>query len=250
MLKMRDVSSWQGALTEQEIQALDCEILAIKFTEGTGYLSPVAQSDWRNAERVGKVRMAYHFFHPSVSVPGQVRFFLDNVKTAGLESGDMLMLDHESADGMPAHEVALAAGQFVEQVENETHASVIVYTYLNFAETGNCEGLQDEPLFIADPSRPAGNPRVPQPWSQWSFHQFGIQRGVDIDVANFASIDQLAKLGVLIAPPEPTATQRTLKLSVKAAVLEKAASVERLVNEDNLVAGFRLDVGNASFEIL
>lgn len=245
MLNMRDVSSWQGALTVSDIRNLGVQIIAIKFTEGTGYLSPVAQSDWVNAEAAGDVvRMAYHFFHPSVSVPGQVRFFLDSVKNAGLESGDMLMLDLESTDGMPAMEVAAAAREFCSLAESEVHAPVIVYTYINFAETGNCDGLGNNPLFIADPSSPPGKPRVPHPWSLWSFHQYGVIRGIDADLANFGTVDQLAKLGVFVEPPPPPADVLTISLTDGKIVKETH------VHEDNLRPGFLFEAGDAKFRIV
>jgi lysozyme len=250
MLKMRDVSSWQGSLSEEDIKNLDAEILAVKFTEGTGYLSPVSQSDWHNAKAAGKVRIAYHYFHPSVSVTGQVRYFLDNVKTAGLENGDMLALDHEETDGLSASEVAAAARAFVSAVNEEVKGSCIVYTYLSFAGLGNCDGLGDTPLWIADPSRPAGNPTVPAPWKLWSFQQYGITKGTDDDIANFENVDQMSKLGVFVETPVPTADQRTVKLTVSAHLIEKGSSVERLVNVENLISGFKIETGNATFEIL
>ena len=240
MLKMRDISSYQG---EPNLLSLDCQIIAIKATEGTGYKSPTFQAMWAQAKKDKLARMAYHFLHPSISGVAQARFFLDSVKNAGLETGDLLALDLEDSDGLGAAEVATVARVFTRAVEEEVKCSVVVYTYLDFANRGNCVGLEYNPLWIAEPSSPAGQPVIPKPWKVWSFHQYGIVRGVDADVANFQTVEQLDKIGVLTGPPPLQPNQRNLILS------DGTMTVERVVNIDNLVHGFHLEAGDSSFRI-
>src|SRR5271166_4300879 len=109
-LTMRDISSWNGV---PDIPSLHSDIVAVKATEGTGYRSPVFQRDWANVELAGKARMAYHYFHPSVSALSQARFFVDTVTNAGLKTGDCLALDHESTDGLDAAATSAAAVAFM-----------------------------------------------------------------------------------------------------------------------------------------
>lgn len=71
----------------------------------------------------------------------------------------------------------------------------IIYTFLSFAQEGNCAGLGGHPLWIADPSRAAGRPRVPGPWKGWLLHQYGTD-SVDADVANVSSAAGLRAYGV------------------------------------------------------
>jgi lysozyme len=239
-LLMRDISGWNGV---PNIPSLDASIIASKATEGTGYVSPVFQQDWINTKAAGKGRMAYHFFHPSISALAQARFFLDTVKNAKLEDGDCLMLDHESTDGLDAGSVASAAIAFRHAVEEETNCKLVIYTYINFAETGNCEGLGNSPLFIADPSSPPGHPRVPLPWHEWTMHQYGQRKGIDEDICHFTNIEDFYKLAVLPKPPPLTQDQRMVKLS------DGKQSKETLISLNNFKTGFKMTCGDATFEV-
>lgn len=241
MLRMRDISAWNGV---PDIKSLNAEIIAVKCTEGTGYLSPAFAEDWENVRHAGKKRMAYHFFHPSISAIAQVRFFLDNVKGVSLLDGDTLALDHESTDGMEAPAVAAAAVNFRAALEKETKCKLIIYTFRNFAWTGNCEGLGDSPLWIADPSHPAGHPEVPLPWHRWDFHQYGVTRGIDDDLANFETVAEYEKLAVLPTPPPLTEHQRRIQLT------DGKMVKETIINLDNFLPGFQMDAGDATFKVL
>lgn len=210
MLQMQDISNWQGPKAP-ELVAKN-EVLAIKATEGAGFLDPDFENNWRFAETSEKARLAYHFFHPSVPAQVQARYFLDYVDRFGIETGDLFAIDLEVTDGRPPAEVAAAAKQFIEEVNHETGASCWVYTFLFFAESGNCDGLGNNPLWIADPSSPPGRPRVPAPWNLWTAHQYGIFRGIDADVVNVEDVAQLAKLGAFRASPNPPESVVTLRL--------------------------------------
>jgi lysozyme len=240
-LTMRDISAWNGI---PDIPSLGAAIIASKATEGTGYKSPVFQRDWLNTKAAGKGRIAYHFFHPSISAIAQARFFLDTVKNAGLEAGDCLALDLEQSDGLDSLQVSKTAQQLRDFVQNEVKCSLIIYTYLNFAETGNCAGLGNQPLWIADPSSPEGHPRVPLPWTLWSFHQYGVTKGIDDDVCNFTSMETFYKFAVLPEPPPLAPNQRLIHLT------DGTVSKDTLVNIENLVAGYKMTAGTAEFAVL
>lgn len=244
MLKMRDVSNYQGNV--HIAQAFpDSHIIACKATEGTGYASPAFQRQWLETQEAGKARMAYHFFHPSIQVAAQVRYFLDTVMTAGLENGDMVALDHESTDGLPPDVVAGAAVEFTGRVDEETKGHCTVYTFLDFAKTGNCAGLGRSPLWIADPSSPPGKPEIPPPWERvWDFHQYGITRGIDDDLANFGNLEALLPLGVLVTTPAPGPDERIVWLS------DGTQEIERVIPVAELVQGYSLETGSAVFKIL
>jgi lysozyme len=243
-LTMRDISSWNGV---PDIPSLGANIIAVKATEGTGYISPVFQRDWINVENAKRGRIAYHFFHPSVSPTAQARFFLDTVKNAGLGSGDCLALDHESTDGLTATEVATAAVAFRNAVQDEVKCSLIVYCNLSFANNGNCSGLANQPLWIADPSSPAGKPRIPEPWKSasdlWTFHQYGERGGVDEDICNFKTMDTFYKFAVLPTPPPLTPTQRMVTLT------DGTVSTSSLIELANFVSGFKMISGTSVFEV-
>jgi lysozyme len=239
-LRMRDISAWNGV---PDIESLPAPIIAVKATEGTGYTSPVFQRDWINVKAAGKARMAYHFLHPSISGIAQARYFLDTVKNAGLEDGDCLCVDHESTDGLNAAEVAAAAVAFKNAVQAEAKCSLVVYTFIDFAKAGNCAGLGNNPLWIADPSDPLGSPVVPEPWGLWTFQQSGVTKGISDDICNFTSIETFYKFAVLPTPPPLTPSQRMVELS------DGTKTTTSLVDIANFVAGFTMTSGTATLKV-
>ena len=213
-LAMQDISNWQGPKAPEMVAKN--EVLAIKATEGAGFQDPDFEANWFFADANEKARLAYHFFHPSVPAIVQARYFLDYVDRYGIETGDLFAIDLEVTDGRLPAEVSAGAKQFVEEVNHETGASCWVYTNLFTANSGNCAGLENSPLWIADPSSPPGRPRIPEPWNTakvpWTAHQYGIFRGIDSDVVNVEDVTQLAALGSFRASPNPPASVVTIRL--------------------------------------
>jgi lysozyme len=165
----------------------------MKATEGTGFLDPDFARNWRvSAERGMPVRGAYHFYHPSQSPDRQAQVFLARVRECGLAPGNLLMVDYESMDDVPASRAAEDAAKFCSYVSFNADCACIVYTTPAMAASGYCDGLEHYPLFLADPGNP--NPEPVEPWDLLSFAQIG-QRGVDQDLAFFDSVDQIRLLG-------------------------------------------------------
>jgi GH25 family lysozyme M1 (1,4-beta-N-acetylmuramidase) len=160
----------------------------IKATEGTTIRDPSFAANWQRAKDIGIVRGAYHFGHPGNGAATEARAFLDTVRAHGLNAGDLLALDLEASDGLGPARVAEYARNWCADVHKATGHTPVVYTFLSFAQQGNCAGLGHYPLWIAEPSAPAGRPVVPRPWSAWKFHQYGTapvgSNTVDVDVFN------------------------------------------------------------------
>ena len=160
----------------------------IKATEGTTITDPEFAVNWREAGALGIVRGAYHFGHPKNGAATETQAFLAVVRAHGLKAGDLIALDLEASDGLSPARVSEYARNWCADVHRATGHTPIVYTFLSFAEQGNCAGLGHYPLWIAEPSAPAGRPVVPRPWSTWAFHQYGTTRvgsnTVDVNVFN------------------------------------------------------------------
>lgn len=201
MLKGVDISAYQSS-----IPAGDFAIL--KATEGVSFNDGRFKGWWDTLHKEKKLRGAYHFARPDNNgAVAEADHFLKIVKAAGLQPGDLLVLDHETRGSSAAHDAQWAA-DWCAHVKAKTGIVPVVYTFLSFGWEGRCHGLGGYPLWIADPSSPAGKPRVPAPWSHWYFHQYSENGGIDHDMFNgdkttWAKLAEVWGKGS-IPPPKPT----------------------------------------------
>ncbi len=189
-----DVSSFQGLPSAWRSKAGRIVWAAVKLTElepdGTRYVNPDAAADWHWLDRAHKGRLAYLFGHPSVSATDTVNFFVHELTKIGLKRTDGVVL-----------EVDNWAAAVMADLAKKLHRRPVLYTFLSFAQNGNCDRLGRYPLWIADPSSPRGKPRVPKPWHTWAIHQYDITGPIDRDVANFKSLAAMTE--ALGRPKEP-----------------------------------------------
>ena len=201
-----DVSSFQGPPSVWRTKAGRIAWAAVKLTElepnGTRYVNPDAAADWHWLDRANKGRLAYMFGHPSVSATDTVDFFVSELTKLGLKRTDGVVLDLEVTDGRTPTDVDNWAAAVMADLVKRLHRRPVLYTFLSFAQNGNCDRLGKYPLWIADPSSPRGRPRVPKPWHTWAIHQYDITGPIDRDVANYTSL--AAMTGALGRPKEPT----------------------------------------------
>jgi lysozyme len=205
MLRGVDVSSFQGRPKQWRAEAGTITWAAVKITElqpgDVRYVNPDAADDWSWLHRHSRVRIGYLFGHPSVSAKDTVSFFLTEMGKLGLHDGDAIALDIEVTDGLGPSAVDAWCAEVTSELHKKTGRRPLVYTFLSFAESGNCSRLGGYPLWIADPSSRAGHPRVPKPWQTWTMHQYDISGSIDRDLAKFAS--RAAMSGALGKPKEP-----------------------------------------------
>jgi GH25 family lysozyme M1 (1,4-beta-N-acetylmuramidase) len=192
-----DVSNWQGAYDWAKTSGLSFG--AFRLTQGlggpgTGSPDPDAAHNHAGIAAKGLVRMAYHFNEPSLSGPAQAEYMVREYTKLGLTASDALWLDHETNQpGMSPAQHAAQAVAFMKELDVLTpHNPRGVYTFLNFADTGHCAGLEDWALWLANPASRA--PAPPPPWRKWTFWQFG-QRGVDQDAFNGTAAELTGWIG-------------------------------------------------------
>jgi len=205
-----DVSAFQGQPGAWKARAGPITWAAVKFTElqpdGVRYVNPDAAADWAYLHEQGKGRIAYLFAHPGTSASETASFFLAQMARAGtINDTDMACIDLEVSDGATPPKVSAWTADVAGAITAALRRPAVLYTFLSFAWAGNCAGLGHLPLWIADPSSPAGKPRVPSPWTGHAIHQFSTAGGIDRDVANYASLAAMqAALGA--KPKKGTAT--------------------------------------------
>lgn len=186
-----DVSSYQGPPASWRRAAGRITWAAVKMTElepnGTRYVNPDAAADWRYLHAHGKGRIAYLLGRPSVSASDTVELFISEVHRLGFRDRDGVALDLETTDGRSAAEVDAWALSVLRDLHRRLGRTPLLYTFLSFAQAGNCDRLGHYPLWIADPSRRRGHPRVPRPWRTWAIHQYVITGPIDRDAGNYPS---------------------------------------------------------------
>jgi lysozyme len=203
-----DVSGYQGTPTQWVPEAGAISWAAVKITElslvknsqgkwvESKYVNPFAAADWEWLAANRKGRIAYMFGHPNVSVNDSVNYFISQLSPLKLGNNDGIALDLETNNGLSAAQVAHWAVTVMAELKKKLDREPLLYTFLDFARAGNCAGLGGYPLWIADPSSPAGRPTVPGPWKTWAIHQYDISGSIDRDVANYPGLPQMfAALG-------------------------------------------------------
>jgi lysozyme len=201
-----------------------------KATEGIGWSDPTFAQNWASARAEGKVRGAYHFFHPADDPGDQAQFFMSTVKAQGLFAGDVLIADVEisaGADGMegygtegaarrahtglkslPAGFTAAAVGAgalaFLQEVQATAGPGcrVLLYSSLFMAQ-GLLAQCSPYPLFLAYYAGvPASNVA---PWESWTFWQNGVtgEGGGDLDYFNGSEAELVQWANPAPAPLPP-----------------------------------------------
>jgi hypothetical protein len=166
------------------------------------YVNPDAAADWAYLHNHKLGRIAYLFGHPSVGVAATIDLFASEIRKLGLAAGDGIALDLEVNDGRGPGAVNAWAAELMAELAKLYDRKPLLYTYLSFATAGNTASLGKYPLWISNPSRPAGRPQVPKPWKTWAIHQYSTTSGqIDRDVANYPSLAAMqAALGMPKGP--------------------------------------------------
>lgn len=202
-----DVSSFNGTPGQWKPAAGDIAFGAVKISElsATGpYVNPDATLDWAALHAMSAGRVGYLFGHPAMGASATVSLFLDALRPLGISNGDMVALDLEVSDGLGPAAVAAWAAGVLSLLKRELDRTPLLYTFISFAQEGNCAGLGHYPLWIADPSSPPGRPFVPPPWHTHSIHQYSLTAPLDRDLADYPSLKAMrAALGKHVPAPIP-----------------------------------------------
>lgn len=181
MLHGHDVSNWQGQYNWDQVKGSDGFGVA-KATEGTTMTDAQFSRNWGQMKLSGLLRGAYHFGHPSMNAPAQATFFVDSVKKQGLEQDDVLILDLETTDNLGPSSVSAWAQVFCTQVQKLSGKNCWVYTNHSFVANGCCNGLYNQPLWVASLGLP-GQVGSVWPWPVWTMQQY-TWNPVDQNVLN------------------------------------------------------------------
>lgn len=168
---------------------------------GTNSPDPTAVWNHQQIRDNGLRRGAYHFLDPFQDGAAQARYFVDTLDRIGLVKSDMLWLDNETRGNSPQATAACADAFSAELKVLRPENPQGTYTFISFANEGNCNGLGKYPLWLAYPA--ASAPVPPPPWVAWKFWQWGLRNGVDADAFNGTIADLDAWIASFQAPADP-----------------------------------------------
>lgn len=169
------------------------EFVIIKVTEGTSFTNSKWQQQRDHAHSAG-LAVGYYHFARGVKNIAEADYFLK--QTGTLQPGEFLVFDWEDSDVSNAEKDA-----WLQYVQGKVpQHRVGLYANRDFWLHRDGTSVCGDFLWIADPSAPAGQPRVQHPWV---FHQFSSAGGVDRNVGNFASLGALRTWALKgVKPPQ------------------------------------------------
>jgi lysozyme len=189
MIKGLDASSVQGVLPVNALRAGGCEFLIHKCKQGNDGKDPFFELNvkaWRDAGgRVGKYDFLYPL--PHLDPEKQAEGFFE-ASQLGAEDGDIPnAIDLEWPDpdagfakwGCTPAQVSEFARRAAERSTVLMGVKPIIYIYPYFAAKlragADISWLAEYPLWIA--SYGGKTPRIPKPWSTWTFWQYDGNNG-------------------------------------------------------------------------
>lgn len=178
--KIKVLSDAQGRTTNSVNLAKDIRNVSyvfIKATEGNSFKDKYFKRHWRNAEKCGIRRGAYHFFRSSKDAETQARHF---IRTVGELSADDLppVLDIETIHKGCSYKILNdKALTWLKTVENHYGRKPIVYSSATFINDILCKEIKENyPIWVAHYGAPA--PRCPR-WHIWQFTDDAVVYGID-----------------------------------------------------------------------
>lgn len=155
----------------------------VKATQGNSYVNPHQAAQLNQATKHGLVPGVYLFMQPGDTPKSQAEFF----QAHGIvRPGTMIAVDWEALKGVwPSNkDKDELLGRLMQMYP---HNKVGLYTnvdgWTHEDHTNDCGDF----LWIASPGT-AGKPHIQD---QWTFHQYGESNNVDLDVADFATLQEL-----------------------------------------------------------
>ena len=138
-----DVSSHNGTLSEadyRELMKKGVGGVVVKLTEGTHYVNPYAESQIRNAQRVGLQVSAYAFSHytSDETARAEARFFVEHAKRLNLPSNTVMVNDME--DNKMKDNINNNTQSWTDEMKRLGFSNLMYYTSASWLDVNNLRG--------------------------------------------------------------------------------------------------------------
>jgi lysozyme len=178
-----DISRWQGDIDWAKLRGQGANFVYIKSTDGGDHIDPMFRQNWRDAEKAGLKRGAYHFFYWCRTAREQADWFIRNVpkvKGALPPVIDVEWNHTSSCKRRPSRENVIEKMQvFMDKLEAHYGQRPIIYTAPDFYADNLKGAFQDYPFWLRSV---AAHPSKVYPGRKWLFWQYsgsGLSHGVD-----------------------------------------------------------------------
>jgi lysozyme len=185
-----DISHHQGEIKwdkvqKSKIQGHSVSFAIIKATEGGNFTDHKYTHNWKELNRVGLYKGAYHFFRPKTDPHIQAKNYIQTVK---LKKGDLPpVVDVEVIDGASSDQIRKNLKVFLNQLEKHYKVKPIIYSSPGFYSKILKDEFSEYPFWISNLAE-SGVVLNIYKWQFWQYSDKGkvdgIRGNVDINTFN------------------------------------------------------------------
>lgn len=216
-----DISSWQKNVNFSKVKNSGIDIVYIKSSEGTRYIDPYFESNYKNAKANGLKVGFYHYVTARnvTQAKEQANFFARII--SGKQIDCKLAMDFESFGNLSVSQINEISKVFLETLESATKTSPIIYSNAYSAREIFSSSLNKYPLWVANygVSKPGSNGKWSS-WVGWQYTSTGKVDGISGNVDRNKFTDGILLNNSTPMPPPPdnsenSNTDNTIVYTVK-----------------------------------
>lgn len=186
-----DVSYYQGTINWSTVKSSGVRFAMIRVSDGTTFMDPQFEANWKNAKAARVVVGAYQFFRPNQDATAQADIMVDQLNAMGFTRLDLPpVIDVETTSGVSNSTVLSQVNIWLQRVQLRTGRMPTLYTSPGFwSGIGNPTPTPLPNLWVAHWT--SNCPTIPPPWTELQWWQYsssgsvpGISGAVDLDLFN------------------------------------------------------------------
>ncbi len=197
-----DVSGWQGNINFEEVKNSGIEIVYIKSSQGSNFVDPYFERNYRGAKEAGLKVGVYHFITARNIDQANIEatFFSNLVKDKSIDC--KLAMDFEVFGDLSNREVNEISNAFLESVKSQTGKDMIIYSDLyNSARTFSKELAEEYPVWIAFYGDYNEIKNIPTNWEYFEGIQY-MNKGTIPGIDGYVDRDYFTEEILLTEVPE------------------------------------------------
>ena len=179
-----DVARFQNDVIWNKTASLGrVRFVFIKATEGGDLLDPTFQRNWREADRAGIARGAYHFYYFCTEPQVQAQWFIRNVPRSAGALPPVLDMEWNPFSPTctirpPAEEVRRRMRIWLDIVTDHYGQRPIIYTTPGFYQDAGLQAMRGEEFWLRSTAKRPEEAFPGQPWRFWQYSATGEMPGI------------------------------------------------------------------------